>query len=62
MKTIDTFKTLKPNMKIHDTWYGNGKVLKIKKNTAIIFLDEKNDSWSYDREHINEFIKKGLRK
>jgi hypothetical protein len=56
-KTV--FEGLKKNKIVHDTWYGNGKVLKVTTRSAYIYLNKDQQTHRYDREHVNGFIKLG---
>ena len=59
----DTFGTLKVGGRVHDIWYGNGKVIKLTQRSAYIKLTkvnfEYNVTWRYDRAHVNQFIVRG---
>jgi hypothetical protein len=58
-KTKDVFNSLKKGSKIHDTWYGNGVVVKTLKTRIHIKLYSSDEIYSYDKAHVNGFIKLG---
>jgi hypothetical protein len=58
MKRRDTFNSLRKGDLVDDSWYGNGRVLALKRGRAVIKLVHKNAPWEYDRLHVNHFVKK----
>jgi hypothetical protein len=59
---VSTFQTLKVGNTVIDSWYGSGKVIKKTKRNCVIKLALQDEPWRYDREHVNKFITKRIRR
>jgi len=63
-KTHGDFLKLKKGQRVYDTWYGPGVVERVLKTRIRIRLFHPNvfspnPIWSYDKAHVNGFIKIG---
>lgn len=57
MKSV--FRRLKKGMRVTDTWYGAGKVVKVLKTRVDIKFYHTGEVWRYDAPHVNGFVKIG---
>ena len=54
----NVFGKLKKGSQVRDSGYGPGVVKKITQRSAYIKLQSNDNTWRYDREHVNHFIKR----
>ncbi|HBI02299.1 MAG TPA: hypothetical protein DDY18_11835 [Flavobacterium sp.] len=59
MKIAKAFRGYKVGTKVHDTWYGNGKVIKRTPRRLHIKLVSETEVWAYDSDHVKTFVRKG---
>lgn len=62
MAMSKAFRGFKVGTKVHDTWYGNGTVVKRTPRRLHIKLIAENQVWAYDGEHVSVFVRKGWKR